>query len=222
MNNASTPQSPVGQPQQQAAVKQSAEVGLSIQVVLLLVMGLFFFLAGLLLIGVFVRALPYSEDSTAGLLLVLIALYTLTTSETPFGEARLTWSVVIISVVLGVIGILGIFFPGGAISLLVAILVIAAFVIGGIVNLVRLLTSEEGAKAWMKIGGILRQLTIAAGVVYVLEIIVGIGSLFLVIKTNPLWILVIVIFGISFFYLAWCVQKVNRQYRPELTKTPGM
>jgi len=222
VNNASTPQSPVGQPQQQAAVKQSAEVGLSIQVVLLLVMGLFFFLAGLLLIGVFVRALPYSEDSTAGLLLVLIALYTLTTSETPFGEARLTWSVVIISVVLGVIGILGIFFPGGAISLLVAILVIAAFVIGGIVNLVRLLTSEEGAKAWMKIGGILRQLTIAAGVVYVLEIIVGIGSLFLVIKTNPLWILVIVIFGISFFYLAWCVQKVNRQYRPELTKTPGM
>lgn len=219
MNNASTPQSPAGQPQ--AAVKQRAEVGLSIQVVLLLVMGLFFVLLGLVLIFVLARMLPYSEDSTAGLLLVLIALYTLTTSETPFGEVRLTWSLVIISLVLGVIGILGVFFPGGALSLLVAGLVIAAFVIGGIVNLVRLFTSEERAKTWMKIGGMLRQLTIAAGVVYVLEIIVGVGSLFLVIKTNPLWLLVIMIFGISFFYLAWCVQKVNRQYRPELTRTPG-
>jgi hypothetical protein len=50
---------------------------------------------------------------------------------------------------------------------------------------------------------------------------VGVGSVFLVIKTNPLWLLVIVIFGVSFFYLAWCVHKVNRQYRPEETKTPG-
>lgn len=223
MNNVNTGSTPQGRGElpQQAAVKQSAEVGLSIQVVLLLVVGLFFFLVGLLLIGVFAGALPYSEDSTIGLILVLIALYTLTTSETPFGEVRLSWFVVIISVVLGMLGTLSIFFPGGALSPLVGILVFGALVIGGIVNLVRLFTSEERAKAWMKIGGILRHLTIAASVVYVLEIIVGVGSLFFVIKTNPLWILVIVIFGVSFFYLAWCVHKVNRQYRPEETKTPG-
>jgi len=194
VNNASTPQSPVGQPQP-AVAKRSGEVGLSIQVVLLIIMGLFFVLIGLVSIGVFLGALPYSENSTIALLLVLIALYSLTTGESPFGEPRVTWSTVTISLVLGVIG--------------------------GIAELVRLFTSEKRAKAWMKIGGVLRQLTIAAGIVYALEIITGVGGLFFVIKTNPLWLLVIVIFGISFFYLAWCIQKVNRQYRPELTKTPG-
>ena len=220
MNNASTPQSPVGQPQP-AVAKRSGEVGLSIQVVLLIIMGLFFVLIGLVSIGVFLGALPYSENSTIALLLVLIALYSLTTGESPFGEPRVTWSTVTISLVLGVIGVLGVFFPGGAVSLLVGILVFFVFVIGGIAELVRLFTSEKRAKAWMKIGGVLRQLTIAAGIVYALEIITGVGGLFFVIKTNPLWLLVIVIFGISFFYLAWCIQKVNRQYRPELTKTPG-
>ena len=63
----------------------------------------------------------------------------------------------------------------------------------------------------MKVGGILRQLTIALGVVYVLEIIVGVGSFVPIIKTNPLWALVVVIFGASFFYAAWCVQNANRQ-----------
>ncbi len=220
MNNTSTPQSPGGQPQP-AAVKQSGEVGLSIQVVLLIIMGLFFVLIGLVSIGVFLGGLPYNENSTTALLLVLIALYGLTTGESPFGEPRVTWGTVIICVVLGVIGVLGVFFPGGYLALLVGILIFLFFVIGGIAELVRLFTSEKRAKAWMKTGGILRQLTIATAIVYILEIITGVGSLSLVIKTNPLWLLVIVIFGISFFYLAWCIQKVNRKYRPELTKTPS-
>jgi hypothetical protein len=221
LNNTSAQQGPKGQPQQQAAVKQSAEVGLSIEVVLLLVVGLFFFLLGLLLIGAFAGVLPYSEDSTAGFILVLVSLHTVTMGKTPLGDFRRSWFVVIIGLILGALGTLSIFFPGGALSGLVGILAALALAVGGTVLLVQLFTSEEKAKTWMKVGGILLQLTIALGVVYVLEIIAGVGSFVPVIKTNPLWALVVVIFGASFFYAARCVQKVNRQYRPEEAKTPG-
>lgn len=210
-----------GQQKQKTYVKMREEADLSIEVVLLLVVGLFFFLLGLLLIGAFAGALLYSEDSTAGFILVLVSLYTITMGKTPLGDVRRSWFVVIIGVILGVLGTLSIFFPGGALSALVRILAALALAIGGIVLLVQLFTSEEKAKTWMKVGGILRQLTIALGVVYVLEIIVGVGSFVPIIKTNPLWALVVVIFGASFFYAAWCVQNANRQYRPEETKTPG-
>lgn len=215
MNNEHTQQ------EQTAPTKQRAEVGLSIEVVLLLVVGLFFFLLGLLLIGIYVGSLPYSQDSTAGFILVLASLYTITMGKTPLGDVRRSWFVVIIGIILAVLGTLSIFFPGGALSVLARILAALVLAIGGIVSLVQLFTSAEEAKMWMKVGGTLRQLTIALGVMFGLEIIVGVGSFVPVIATNPLWALVVVIFGASFFYAASCVQKVNRQYHPEETKTPG-
>ncbi len=224
MDNASTPQSPAGQPQQQAAVKQTGEVGPSIEVVLQLIIGLFFFILGVLLIGVYAGALPYSEASTQGFFLVLVALQIISMGKTPFGDVRRSWFVVIVGLVLGVIGILAILFPEGLSGLLhmaVRMLAGAVLVIGGIVGLVRLFTSEEQAKTWLKIGEVLRQVTIALGVMWVFGIIVGIGALVPVVTYTPLWTIPMLIFGIVLLLLAWLIYKASRLY-PSQDKTPSM
>ena len=133
MNSGDTQQVPEGQQKQKTYVKMREEADLSIEVVLLLVVGLFFFLLGLLLIGAFAGALLYSEDGTGWFILVLVSLYTITMGKTPLGDVRRSWFVVIIGVILGVLGTLSIFFPGGALSALVRILAALALAIGGIV-----------------------------------------------------------------------------------------
>jgi hypothetical protein len=220
--NGSTQQGSDGQTRRPAAVQQDAGVGLSIEVVLTVVDGLFFLLLGLLLIGIYQGLLPYSEDSTAGFVLVLAALQTITIGRTPIGDVRRSWFIVVAGVVLGELGTLSIFFPGGVQSEFVRVLAGLVLSVGGILGLVRLFTSEELAKTWMKVGGILRQLTVALAVMYLLEALVGVGSFISVIKTHPLWALVVIIFGISLFYVARCIQRANRQYRPEETKTSTM
>jgi hypothetical protein len=182
------------------------------------IVGLFFFLLGLLLIGIYGGAFPYSEASTAGFILVLASLQTITMGRTPFGDVRRSWFVVTIGIVLGVLGTLSIFFPSGAHSVLARWLAALTLAIGGITLLVRLVTSEEGAKTWLRVGGILRQLAVVLGVVYVLEALVGIGSFIPFVATNKLWALVVLALGASLLYASWCVQKVNRLYRPEETK----
>jgi hypothetical protein len=185
---------------------------------LLFVVGLFFFLLGLLLIGIYAGAIPYSEASTGGFILVLASLQTITMGRTPLGDVRRSWFVVTLGIVLAVLGTLSIFFPWGAHSALVRVLAALTLAIGGIVLLVQLVTAEEGAKTWLRAGGILRQLAIVLGVVFVLEALVGIGSFVPVVATSRLWALVVLAFGASLLYASWCVQKVNRLYRPEETK----
>jgi len=182
------------------------------------VVGLFFFLLGLLLIGIYAGALPYSEASTAGFVLVLASLQTITMGRTPFGDVRRSWFVVTVGIVLGVLGTLSIFFPSGAHSVFVRWLAALTLAIGGVTLLVHLITSEEGAKTWLRVGGILRQLAVALGVVFVLEAVVGIGSFIPVVATNRLWALMVLAFGASLLYASRCVQKVNRLYRPKETE----
>jgi hypothetical protein len=225
MNNENAQQDPEGQQEQTAHAKQRGEVDLSIEVVLLLVFGLFFVLYGLLLFLINTGALPYSPDSTDGLFLVLVSLQIITMGKTPFGDLRRSWILVIIGIALATLGCLAIFIPG-SLTVLVRILAGVILVVGGISLLVQLFISEDKAKTWKKVGGILRQLTIAAGIVYVLEVLVGIialvGVIVLVpgITAGPLVAVLLLIFGISIFYLAWCIQKATTLYRPEETRNP--
>jgi hypothetical protein len=150
--------------------------------------------------------------------------------KTPFGDLRRSWILVIVGIAFAMLGSLAIFIPG-SLTVLVSILTTVILVVGGILLLVQLFISEEKAKTWMKVPGILQQLTIACGVVYVLEILVGIFSLSGVVvgnrvlvpgnPTGPLVAVLLLIFGISFFYLTWCIQKATRLYPPEETKNPA-
>ncbi len=68
---------------------------------------------------------------------------------------------------------------------------------------------------WIKIAGILRQLTVACALVYALTIISGLITLSPSLRSDPRTAIVLTFYGMSFFYLSWCVWKVFRTYGPE-------
>src|SRR5665647_1269969 len=183
MNNENSQQDPKGQQEQTTHEKQRGEVGLSVEVVLLLVFGVFFFLYGLLVFPMYAGVLPYSPDSTDGLFLVLVSLQIITMGKTPFGDLRRSWIVVLIGTALAMLGCVAVFIPG-PLTALVRVLAGVILVFGGISLIVQLFISKEKGKTWMKAGGILRQLTIALSIVYVLMVPVGIISLCLL-YTSP-------------------------------------
>jgi hypothetical protein len=93
----------------------------------------------------------------------------------------------------------------------------------GALGLLQLFTARDKARLWMKVPGILKQLTIACVLVYGIEIILGIITLLPGIVQNPLTAVLCLIFGISLFFLARCIHVVHRQYRQgdEKTSTPA-
>lgn len=190
-----------------------AESDLSLEVVILLVFGVFMSLFGLLLFRIHTGELPYAPDSTYGLFLVIVSFQVITMGKTPFGDLRRSWAVIIIGVCTAVIGMAACFVPGmlaEPVRILVGLLLFA----GGIALLAQLFLSEDKARVWLKIPGILRHLTIACIIVYVMSIILGLVTLLPGITTDGETAVLLIIYGIGFFYLAWCIQKVARTYPP--------
>jgi uncharacterized membrane protein HdeD (DUF308 family) len=196
------------------------ESDLSLEVVILLVLGVFMLLFGLLLFRIHTGNLPYAPDSTYGLFLVIVSLQIITMGKTPFGDLHRSWMIVIIGICTAILGMFACFIPGlltGLIRILVGIMLI----VGGIAPLVQLFISEEKAKKWMKTSGILQQLTIACSLVYIMSAILGVITLLPGITTDPQTAVILIIYGISLFYLSWCIQKVTTLYAPEETKNPA-
>ncbi len=218
MNNGETQQNSEGQQQLLTYITKRAEVDLSIEVVILLVGGVFFLLYGLLLFPIMTGMLPYNEDSARGLFLVLVSMQIITMGKTPFGDLRRSWIMEIIGIGTAVLGTLAIFFPG-YLTVLIRILVGVILLGGGISLLLQLFISEEKAKTWVKVSGILQQLTIACGLVYGMDILLGITVLVPGIVPDLLTAVLLLIFGTSLFYLAWCIQKATSLYRPEEKKS---
>jgi len=213
---------PGRQQKQKSFAKMREESDLSLEVVILLIFGVFMSFFGLLLFRIHTGELPYTPDSMYGLFLVLVSIQTITMGKTPFGDLRRSWMVIIIGIGTAVIGMTACFIPGpltGAVRILVGLML----AVGGASLLFQLFVAEERAKTWMKVPGILRHLTLAASLVYVLSVIAGLVTLLPGITTNPQTAVLLVIYGISFFYLAWSIQEVGRRYPPEIPKksAPG-
>ncbi|CDG64774.1 MAG: hypothetical protein PWQ15_1642 [Methanobacterium sp.] len=196
-------------------VKQEYEI--SLEVAILLILGIFMFLFGLLLFKINNGELPYTPDSTYGLFLVIVSFQVITMGKTPFGDLRRSWILILIGIITAMIGMIACFIPG-QLTEIVRILVGVLLFAGGISLLLQLLFSEKKALIWIKIPGVLQHLTVACGVVYVITIILGLITLLPGITSNLQTALFLLIYGISIFYLAWCIQKVVRLYPPENSK----
>jgi hypothetical protein len=176
---------PVRQQKQKSFAKmRDEESDLSLEVVILLIFGVFMPLFGLLLFRIHTRGLPYTPDSMYGLFPVLVSFQTITMGKTPSVDFRRSWMVIIIGICTSVIGMSTCFIPGpltGPIRILVGLLL----AVGGTALLFQLFVSEEKSRTCMKVPGILRHLTLAAGLVYVLTVISGLVTLLPGITTNP-------------------------------------
>lgn len=168
-------------------------------------------LFGILLFMIHTGSLPYTPDSTYGLFLVIVALQVITMGKTPFGDVRRSWLVVIIGIVAAVIGMGACFIPG-TLSALVRIMVGVILAVGGAVLLIRLFMRLEKAAEWLKIPGILRHLTVASVLVYVMAILLGLVTLLPAITTDTLTAILLIIDGASLFYLAWSIQTLEKIY----------
>lgn len=190
------------------------ESDLSLEVVILLILGVFGVLLGLLLFKIYTGDLPYNPDSTYGLFLVIVSFQMITMGKTPFGDLRRSWALVVIGIGTAMLGIATCFIPG-YFTKFVRILVGIVLFAGGIALFLQLCISGKKARMWIKIAGILRQLTIACALVYTLTIISGLITLFASLRSDPRTAIVLIFYGMSFFYLSWCVWKVARTYPPE-------
>ncbi len=195
------------------------ESDLSLEVVVLLIFGVFWLLFGLLLFKIYTGDLPYNPDSTYGLFLVIVSFQMITMGKTPFGDLRRSWALVVIGIGTAMLGIATCFIPG-YFTKFVRILVGIVLFAGGIALFMQLFISERKAKMWIKIAGILRQLTIACALVYTLTIISGLITLSAGLRSDPRTAIVLIFYGMSFFYLSWCIWKVFRTYGPEQPEDP--
>jgi hypothetical protein len=189
-------------------VAPDKEFNFTLEAVILLVLSVFMLLFGVLLFPIHTGDLPYAPDSTYGLFLVIVALQVITMGKTPFGDVRRSWLVIITGIAAAVIGMAACFVPG-ALSGLVRTLVGVILTAGGAVLLSRLVFSRDKAAAWLKIPGLLRHLTLACALVYLMAFLLGLVTLLPALTSDTLTAVLLIIDGASLFYLAWCIQALE-------------
>ena len=187
------------------------ETEFTLEPVIVLVLSVFMLLFGLLLFRIHTGELPYAPDSTYGLFLVIVALQVITLGQTPFGRIRRSWLVIMSGISAAIIGMGACFIPG-SLSAIVRMLVGVILTFGGAALLLQLVLDRQKAATWITIPGILRHLTIACGLVYVMAFLLGLITLVPAITNDSFTSVLLIINGVSLFYLAWCIQVTERTY----------
>lgn len=167
---------PDNRPQPTAFQKLMEEADLSLEVVVLLVLGVFLLLFGILLTRIHTGALPYSPDGTYGLFLVLVSFQVIAMGKTPFGDLRRSWAVVAGGMAAAVLGMSLCFIPGlltGFARRLVGLVLTG----GGMSLFLQLVLARGKARRWMEGPRILKSLAFACGAVYLLSVALGLITL---------------------------------------------
>lgn len=197
----------------------NGEFGFTLESVILLVLGIFMGLFGLLLLPITSGALPYAPDSTYGLFLVIVALQVITMGKTPLGEVRRTWLIIFLGIAAGIIGMLACFIPG-FLSDIVRVLAGAILTLGGAALLLQLFLHKDKAALWLSVPGTLRQLTAACALVYLMALLLGLVTLIPAFTNGTLTAVFLIIDAAALFWLAWCIEAVTRQYPKKSEAAP--
>ncbi len=198
----------------------TGESDLTIEVVILLIFGIFMLIFGLLLFQIHTGALPYAPDSTYGLFVLLMAFQIVTMGKTPFGDLKRSWLLILIGIIVAILGMAAAFVPG-YLSEHIRLIVGGVLFLGGAALFLQLFVREDKARTWRHVSGVLQHLILACGLVYVISCICGLITLFPGVTTDHQTAIILILFALSFFYLAWCIQNVARQY-PSKTQSPDI
>jgi len=190
------------------------DIDLFLEVVVLLVLGIFMLVFGFLLFSIHTGKLSYNPDSTYGLLLVIVSFQVITMGKTPFGDVRRSWALITIGICTAIFGMFDCFIPGYATGFSRTFVGIVLFT-GGITLFLQLCFAKERARTWLVAGSVLQQLTIACAINYILAIFTGVITLFPVTTTDKRTAVLLIAYGLSFFYLSWCIWKVRQLYGAE-------
>ena len=204
-------------PSPPAIPAKSSEFDFTQEAVILLVLAAFMLLFGLLLFAIHAGSLPYSPDSTYGLFLVIVALQVITMGKTPFGDVCRSWIVIIIGIAAAVLGMIACFIPG-VLTTVIHDLVGVILLCGGAALLLHLVMRK--AKAAIRTPGLLRQVTLASGLVYLMALLLGLVTLLPAFTTDPLTAVLLITNGLGLIWLAWGVQQIARIRAQGPAKSP--
>jgi hypothetical protein len=143
--------------------------------------------------------------------------------KTPFGVFHRSRMLILFGLCTAVIGTVACLIPTHLVDLVTALIVIILLA-EGITGYLKMVFAKDNARCWIRIPGITRHLAIACGFVYLMEIIIGLVTLFPGITTIPQTAVLCIIFGISLFYIAWCVNEITQKYplkETEELRSPG-
>lgn len=170
---------------------------LSLEVVVLLILGAFMLLFGVLLLAIKDGALPYTRDSAYGVFLVLVSFQTITMGKSPFGDLHRSWGLIIMGLGTGTFGMAACFIPG-YLTEAIRVLVGLILSLGGPTLTVRLMASQGARKAWAGGSGMLKQLVVSCLLVYGLSFATGLITLFPGILGDGQTALLLICYGLAF------------------------
>ncbi|KAF5051293.1 MAG: hypothetical protein KO254_13100 [Methanoculleus marisnigri] len=189
------------------------EASLPLSIALVIPVGVLLVLLGLLLIPVNLGMLPFSPDGQLGLLLVIMAVQMLALGETPMGQYRRSWLLIVIGIAFAAMGIFSCIVPGiltGVIQLLLAILNIAG---GAILLTKRFLPMLHGAgdpaAEPAALPPILKRLLVTLTVLNVVSIAFGISMLLPGLVPGMVIAGIVVINGLLLFVLVSILLKIG-------------
>lgn len=189
------------------------DASLSLPVALLILVGVFLTLLGVLLFPVNIGVIPFSPDGQLGLLLVIIAIQMMTLGETPIGQYNRSWFLIVLGIVFAAMGIVSCIVPGiltGVIRVLIGLLNI----IGGAVLLTKrvlpvLHTARDPGAEPVVFPPVIKHLLVTQTVLNIVAIAFGITMLIPGLVPGIVIAGILVINGLLLFALAYILQQVE-------------
>lgn len=189
------------------------DASLSLPVALLILVGVFLTLLGVLLFPVNIGVIPFSPDGQLGLLLVIIAIQMMTLGETPIGQYNRSWFLIVLGIVFAAMGIVSCIVPGiltGVIRVLIGLLNI----IGGAVLLTKrvlpvLHTARYPGAEPVVFPPVINHLLVTQTVLNIVAIAFGITMLIPGLVPGIVIAGILVINGLLLFVLAYILQQVE-------------
>jgi hypothetical protein len=123
----------------EAAKIDGGDVALSIDQAIMLLMGIFMLLLGVLLIPVNLGRLPFSGSAQLGLLMVIFAIQMLASGSTPIGPFPRSWLMILFGFLFSALGIISCIVPEILVSLL-TVFVGVLNILGGVLSLKKIFT----------------------------------------------------------------------------------
>lgn len=189
------------------------DASLSLPVALLILVGVFLTLLGVLLFPVNIGVIPFSPDGQLGLLLVIIAIQMMALGETPIGQYNRSWFLIVLGIVFAAMGIVSCIVPGiltGVIRVLIGLLNI----IGGAVLLTKrvlpvLHTARYPGAEPVVFPPVINHLLVTQTVLNIVAIAFGITMLIPGLVPGIVIAGILVINGLLLFVLAYILQQVE-------------
>lgn len=154
------------------------EIGLAADRAVLILMGVFMFILGALLIPVNMGLIPFSASAQLGLLMVIFAIQMLAFGSTPIGPFTRSWIVVLFGLLFAVAGVVSCVIPGILVNTL-TIVVGLLNILGGIISLIKMFAQIVKLRnsPWHSIPLVYRKLFITQLTLNLLAIMFGTSML---------------------------------------------